>query len=260
MAGLIPESFIETLLERVDIVDVVHQRVPLQSAGHEFKACCPFHDEKTPSFYVSPQKQFYHCFGCGAHGTAIGFVMEHDGLEFPAAVEQLASEVGLEVPRTGSRPDDGRRERNEKLLSALTDAQTFFRNQLARHPTAQAYLADRGLDQATIDAFGIGLAPDAWSSLTDQLKAQGHREDELEAAGLSSRSRKGGLIDRFRHRIQFPIHDRRGRIVGFGGRDLGDQGPKYLNSAETPVFHKGRELYRLFQVRKGGLPEQLLVV
>ena len=260
MAGLIPESFIEGLLERVDIVDVIGQRVPLKPAGHEFKACCPFHDENTPSFYVSPQKQFYHCFGCGAHGTAIGFLMQHDGLEFPAAIEQLASEVGLEVPREAGGPNRENRQRNEKLYAALTDAQTFFRNRLKRSSSAQAYLQNRGLNQTTIDAFEIGLAPDAWSELTDHLLANNHREADLERAGLSSRSRKGSLIDRFRNRIQFPIHDRRGRVIGFGGRDLGDQGPKYLNSAETPVFHKGRELYRLFQVRKGGLPERLLVV
>lgn len=260
MSGLIPESFIETLLERVDIVDVVGQRVPLKPAGHEYKACCPFHDEKTPSFYVSPQKQFYHCFGCGAHGTAIGFVMQHDGLEFPAAIEQLAADVGLEVPRTGGGPNPEHRRQNEQLYAALTDAQTFFRNQLKRSAGAQRYLEQRGLNPQTIDEFEIGLAPDAWSGLSDHLIAHGHREVDLEKAGLSSRSRKGSLIDRFRNRIQFPIHDRRGRVIAFGGRDLGEQGPKYLNSAETPVFHKGRELYRLFQVRRGGLPDRLFVV
>jgi len=260
VAGLIPESFIETLLERVDIVDVVGQRVPLKPAGHEHKACCPFHDEKTPSFYVSPQKQFYHCFGCGAHGTAIGFIMQHDGLEFPAAIEQLASEVGMDVPRSAGGPDAGQHKKNESLYRALTDAQTFFRNQLRRSKPARDYLTSRGLNQDTIDEFEIGLAPDGWSHLTDHLLGNGHRDSDLEQAGLSSRSRQGNLIDRFRNRIQFPIHDRRGRVIGFGGRDLGDQGPKYLNSAETPVFHKGRELYRLFQVRRGGLPDQLLVV
>ena len=260
MAGLIPESFIESLLERVDIVDVVGQRVPLKPAGHEYKACCPFHDEKTPSFYVSPQKQFFHCFGCGAHGTAIGFVMQHDGLEFPAAIEQLAGEIGLEVPRAAGGPTAESRQQSERLYSALTDAQTFFRNQLKRSASARRYLERRGLNQQTIDEFEIGLAPDAWSALSDHLLANGHREADLEKAGLSGRNRNDGLIDRFRNRIQFPIHDRRGRVIAFGGRDLGERGPKYLNSAETPVFHKGRELYRLFQVRRGGLPERLLVV
>lgn len=261
MSGLIPESFIETLLERVDIADVVGQRVLLKPAGHEFKACCPFHDEKTPSFYVSPQKQFYHCFGCGAHGTAIGFVMQHDGLEFPAAIEELASMAGLEVPRTeGKAPDETQKREREALYAALDAARNFFRNALRRSDAARAYLEQRGIDDRTADEFGIGLAPDAWSTLTDRLLEQGFKPQTLEQAGLSSRARNDNLIDRFRNRIIFPIHDRRGRTIAFGGRALSDDGPKYLNSAESPVFHKGRELYRLFNVRKGGLPDRLLVV
>jgi DNA primase len=261
VAGLIPESFIEQLLERVDIADVVGQRVPLKPAGHEFKACCPFHDEKTPSFYVSPQKQFYHCFGCGAHGTAIGFVMAYDGLEFPAAVEELAAQVGLEVPRTGgSRPDDAHKRQREALYQALEAAQNFFRNRLRRDRGARDYLTERGLDDATVDEFGIGLAPDQWSALTDRLLSDGFRPEQLEQAGLSQRARNDNLIDRFRNRVMFPIQDRRGRVIAFGGRALGDDGPKYLNSAESPVFRKGRELYRLFNVRRGGLPERVLVV
>ena len=262
MSGLIPESFIETLLERIDIADVVGQRVPLKPAGHEFKACCPFHDEKTPSFYVSPQKQFYHCFGCGAHGTAIGFVMQYDGLEFPAAIEELASNAGLEVPRTEGTtgPDPAEKREREALYAALDAAQNFFRNRLRKSGAAGAYLEQRGFDDRTIDEFGIGLAPDEWSALTDRLLEQGFKPPALEQAGLSSRARNNNLIDRFRNRIMFPIHDRRGRVIAFGGRALGEDGPKYLNSAESPVFHKGRELYRLFNVRKGGLPERLLVV
>jgi DNA primase len=260
VSGLIPESFIETLLERVDIVDVVSQRVPLKPAGHEYKACCPFHDEKTPSFYVSPQKQFYHCFGCGAHGTSIGFVMQHDGLEFPAAIEELAGMVGLEVPRTGGSDPGVRKREQEPLLNALEAAQNFFRGQLKRDETARRYLAERGLDERTLDDFGVGRAPDAWSALVDRLIAQGHKATDLEKAGLAGKARNGNWIDKFRNRIMFPIRDRRGRVIAFGGRDLGDDGPKYLNSAETPVFHKGRELYRLFEVRRGGLPERLLVV
>ena len=262
MPGLIPESFIESLLERVDIGDVVGQRVPLKPAGHEFKACCPFHDEKTPSFYVSPQKQFYHCFGCGAHGTAIGFVMAYDGLEFPAAIEELAGQIGMEVPReAGSAgPDDAQKRKREALYQALDAAQNFFRNRLRGSDDAKAYLKQRGFDAATVNEFGVGLAPDEWSALTDRLLADGFQPEQLEQAGLSSRARNNNLIDRFRHRIMFPIHDRRGRVIAFGGRDLGEDGPKYLNSSESPVFHKGRELYRLFNVRKGGLPERLLVV
>ena len=261
MSGLIPESFIETLLERVDIADVVGQRVPLKPAGHEFKACCPFHDEKTPSFYVSPQKQFYHCFGCGAHGTAIGFVMQYDGLEFPAAIEELAAMVGLEVPRTeGKAPDEAHKRQREALYTALDAAQNFFRNGLRKSDGAREYLSGRGIDERTADEFGIGLAPDGWSALTDRLLEDGFKPETLEQAGLSSRARNNNLIDRFRNRIMFPIHDRRGRVIAFGGRALGEDGPKYLNSAESPVFHKGRELYRLFNVRRGGLPERLLVV
>jgi len=261
MAGLIPESFIEQLLERADIVSVVGSRVPLKPAGHEFKACCPFHDEKTPSFYVSPQKQFYHCFGCGAHGTAIGFVMQYDGLEFPLAVEQIAGEMGMEVPREGGRaPDDGQRREREALHSALEAAQNFFRAQLRQSTPAQQYLKGRGLDGRTAEEFGIGLAPESWSALSDRLLQREFTPDQLIRAGLSSRARNGNLVDRFRHRIMFPIQDRRGRVVAFGGRALGDDGPKYLNSAESPVFHKGRELYRLYNVRQGGLPERLLVV
>ncbi len=261
MPGLIPESFIESLLERVDIGDVVGQRVPLKPAGHEFKACCPFHDEKTPSFYVSPQKQFYHCFGCGAHGTAIGFVMQYDGLEFPAAVEELAGMVGMDVPReAGTAPDEAQKRRREALYQALDSAQNFFRNRLRNAESARSYLKQRGFDDETVNEFGVGLAPDEWSALTDRLLADGFKPEQLEQAGLSSRARNDNLIDRFRNRIMFPIHDRRGRVIAFGGRDLGADGPKYLNSAESPVFHKGRELYRLFNVRKGGLPERLLVV
>ena len=260
MSGLIPESFIESLLERVDIVDTISQRVPLKPAGHEFKACCPFHDEKTPSFYVSPQKQFYHCFGCGAHGTAVGFVMQYDGLEFPAAIEELAGQVGLEVPRTGGADPGMRKREQEPLFEALEAAQNFFRGQLRRDEAARAYLADRGLDERTIDEFGIGRAPDAWSMLVDRLIEQGHKAGDLETAGLAGKARNGNWIDKFRNRIMFPIRDRRGRVIAFGGRALGEDGPKYLNSAETPVFHKGRELYRLFEVRRGGLPDRLLVV
>ncbi|HKL54202.1 MAG TPA: CHC2 zinc finger domain-containing protein, partial [Wenzhouxiangellaceae bacterium] len=226
MSGLIPESFIETLLERIDIADVVGQRVPLKPAGHEFRACCPFHDEKTPSFYVSPQKQFYHCFGCGAHGTAIGFVMQYDGLEFPAAIEELASNAGLEVPRTEGTtgPDPAEKREREALYAALDAAQNFFRNRLRKSGAAGAYLEQRGFDDRTIDEFGIGLAPDEWSALTDRLLEQGFKPPALEQAGLSSRARNNNLIDRFRNRIMFPIHDRRGRVIAFGGRALGEDG------------------------------------
>jgi DNA primase len=257
VAGRIPEDFIESLLERTDIVEVVGSRVDLKPAGRgEHKALCPFHDEKTPSFTVSSDKQFYHCFGCGAHGTAIGFVMQYDGLEFPAAIEELAHAAGLEVPReAGQAPV----RKHDRLYQALSQAQTWFRRQLGHSDAAREYLKGRGFDKATVDEFGIGYAPDAWQALADFLINEGFRPQELEEAGLVTR-RDGRVTDKFRDRVMFPIHDRRGRVIAFGGRSLGERGPKYMNSPETPVFHKGRELYRLFQVRRGGLPPRVLVV
>ncbi|MFP4208339.1 MAG: DNA primase [Wenzhouxiangella sp.] len=257
MAGRIPEDFIESLLERVDIVDVVGSRVALKAAGRgEHKGLCPFHDEKTPSFTVSSAKQFYHCFGCGAHGTAIGFLMAHDGLEFPGAVEELAHIAGLEVPREAGQPAA---ERHDQVYAALASAQQWFRQQLGASPMARDYLKSRGFDKATVDEFGIGFAPDQWQGLIDALGRDGFGLTELEKAGLISRGEQRS-VDKFRNRVMFPIHDRRGRVIAFGGRALGDQGPKYMNSPETAVFHKGRELYRLYQVRRRGLPQRILVV
>ena len=257
MSGRIPEDFIESLLERIDIVDIISARVALKPAGRgEYKGLCPFHDEKTPSFTVSSAKQFYHCFGCGAHGTAVSFVMTYDGLEFPAAIEELAHTAGLEVPReAGLEP----RLRHDRLYEALTAAQAWFRRRLGASEAARAYLKARGFDKVTVDEFGIGYAPDAWQALGDELGRAGFSTAELERAGLVSNS-QGRVTDKFRDRVMFPIHDRRGRVIAFGGRALGDRGPKYMNSPETPVFHKGRELYRLYQVRRGGLPERILVV
>ncbi len=257
MAGRIPEDFIETLIERVDIVEVISSRVQLKRAGREYKALCPFHNENSPSFTVSPDKQFYHCFGCGAHGTAVGFLMEYDGLEFPAAIEELASMAGLEVPRQAGAPQA---ERNDGLYSALSAAADWFVRQLASSREAGQYLSGRGLDDKVIEEFGIGYAPEAWDSLHKYLTGQGIKPDAVEAAGLVARGERG-VYDKFRHRVMFPIHDRRGRVIGFGGRALSDRGPKYLNSPETPVFHKGKELYRLHQVRKArDRADHLLVV
>jgi len=258
LAGRIPDSFIDTLLERVDIVEVVGARLSLKATGRgEHKALCPFHNEKSPSFTVSGDKQFYHCFGCGAHGSAIGFLIEHDGLDFVTAIEELAQMVGLEVPREGGSAAPQRS--HEPLYQALSAAQTWFQANLHNHPPAMQYLQSRGFDQATLDEFGVGYAPDQWQALSDHLQASGHSDKVLEEAGLVSRSGQR-ISDRFRDRIIFPIHDRRGRVIAFGGRALTDRGPKYLNSPETPVFHKGRELYRLFQARRKGLPERILVV
>ena len=257
MPGRIPEAFIESLLERIDISDVVGARVELKSAGRgEYKALCPFHNEKSPSFTVSTDKQFYHCFGCGAHGTAVGFLMEYDGLEFPAAIEELARMAGLEVPHdSGGAPV----KRYDALYDALLAAQQWFRTQLGQSTAARAYLKDRGFDKATVDEFGIGYAPDEWQALTDHLRSSGFSPAQMEQAGLVN-LRNDRPVDKFRGRVMFPIHDRRGRVIAFGGRVIGDGQPKYMNSPETPVFHKGRELYRLYQVRRGGLPDSVLVV
>ncbi len=260
MAGKIPPEFIDNLLSRVDVVDVINQRVPLQRAGSEYKACCPFHDEKTPSFTVSPAKQFYHCFGCGAHGSAIGFLMEYDRLSFPEAVEELATSVGLELPREiafESGPD------NRPLYEILERAANWFANQLHEHPAAPeatGYLKERGLSGEIAATFRIGYAPPGWSNLLDSLGKTPQERELLQRAGLLSEGR-GKLYDRFRNRIVFPIRDSRGRVVGFGGRILGDDTPKYLNSPETPVFHKGRELYGLYEARQAlkKIPRMLVV-
>ena len=256
MAGRIPDSFIEELLGRVDIVEIIERRVPLKRAGREFQARCPFHDEKTPSFTVSPQKQFYHCFGCGAHGSAIGFLMNFEGLEFVDAVEDLAHHAGLEVPRETQRaapPSAG-------LYEILAAASAWYEAQLKKSPEAIEYLKQRGLSGEITKAFGIGFAPAGWDRLINQLGTDDKRLDQLKRTGMLSQG-KSGFYDKFRHRIMFPIHDRRGRVIGFGGRALDDDGPKYLNSPETELFHKGRELYGLYLARKSQAKmERLLVV
>ena len=250
----IPDSFIDTLLTRTDIVEVIEARVPLKRAGREYQARCPFHDERSPSFTVSPQKQFYHCFGCGAHGTALRFVMEYDRLEFRDAVEELAKRSGLEVPYEGGSRDAGReaaqREEGDALYAALEAAQRWYRARYAESEKARGYVARRGLDEAVVERFGIGYAPDAWDGLKSALGTSPSRLDALERAGLFSRSDNGRSYDKFRDRLMIPIRDRRGRVIAFGGRLLGDgDGPKYLNSPETALFHKGRELFALDQVR-----------
>lgn len=244
---MIPSDFIQTLLARVDIVEVVDRNVPLKKAGANYSACCPFHSEKTPSFTVSPSKQFYHCFGCGAHGTAIGFLMEFSGKSFPDAVDELARDVGLEVPRITSPAQDARREQSEDLFDLLLRAAKFYRAALKEAPEAIEYLRGRGLTGEIAVRFGIGYAPDDWQPLARVFSS--YADKALEVAGLVIGGDAGKRYDRFRHRIMFPIHDASGRVVGFGGRVLGDGEPKYLNSPETPAFAKGRELYGLFQAR-----------
>ncbi|HRJ52583.1 MAG TPA: DNA primase [Candidatus Thiothrix moscowensis] len=257
-AGRIPKEFIDQLLNRVDIVDVVGSRVPLKKAGREYMACCPFHNEKTPSFTVSPTKQFYHCFGCGVHGSAISFLMEYEHLEYVEAIEALARTVGVQVPREGADDAPKRKRSDGSLYHLLEDAAVWFQGQLKQTSTALEYLQQRGLSADIITRFGLGYAPAA-ISLGRQLAHYG--EEKLIASGMSIRNDAGRVYDRFRERVMFPIRDRRGRVIGFGGRIMGEGSPKYLNSPETEVFHKGAELYGLFEARQHTRKlERLLVV
>jgi DNA primase len=239
---MIPRDFIDTLLARVDVVDVIDRRVPLKKAGQNYQACCPFHSEKTPSFTVSPTKQFYHCFGCGAHGTALGFLMEYEHMSFPDAVAALAQDVGLPVPESGE-PD--RPKPPPALWDALEQAAQLYKQQLKQTPRAIDYLKRRGLTGSIAARYGIGYAPDG--SPLKQVFAD-YAADALAASGLVIDGDRG-RYDRFRDRIMFPIRNVKGQIIGFGGRVLDQGEPKYLNSPETPLFHKGSEIYGLFEAR-----------
>ena len=253
MSGRIPQAFIDDLLTRTDIVDVIDARVPLKKAGHEYKACCPFHSEKTPSFTVSQVKQFYHCFGCGAHGSAISFLMDYEHLEFVEAIEELAHMAGLEVPREAAT-ESASQSPTQPLYALLDEVSRYYRQQLRTHPQAARaveYLKRRGLTGDIAARFDIGFAPPGWDNLARALGGEAaSRAALLETGLLIERTDGSGVYDRFRDRIQFPIRDRRGRTVGFGGRVLGDDTPKYLNSPESSIFHKGRELYGLYGARK----------
>ena len=266
MAGLIPRSFVDDLLERVDIVEIIGQRVSLKKAGRTFKACCPFHDEKTPSFNVNPDKQFYHCFGCGAGGNVLSFLMDYESLDFPMAVESLAQHVGVDVPREENPQVQAKSRRAESLYDILLAATKFYQSALRQHKDRDrvvAYLRGRGLTGELARDFGIGFAPPGWDNLIQGLTANCKSDEEkarklqlMEKAGLVvPKEAKPGqssrqYYDRFRDRVMFPIRDARGRVIAFGGRVLGDEKPKYLNSPETDVFHKARELYGLFEARK----------
>ncbi|MEW5889924.1 MAG: DNA primase [Pseudomonadota bacterium] len=243
---MIPESFIQELLARVDIVDVVGRYVPLKKGGANYMACCPFHSEKTPSFTVSPSKQFYHCFGCGAHGTAIGFVMNYAGLGFVEAVAELAASVGMQVPQS-QRDDFKPRIDTTSLTEVMTRAARYYREQLKASDRAKDYLKARGLTGEVAARFGIGYAPDDWRPLAAAFPD--YQAKALVECGLVIEGDSGKRYDRFRDRIMFPILDARGNVIGFGGRVLGAGEPKYLNSPETPLFEKGRELYGLPQAR-----------
>ena len=247
MAGRIPKQFIDELIGRTDIVDLIGTRIQLKKAGREYKACCPFHDEKTPSFTVSQAKQFYHCFGCNAHGTALGFLMEYDRLEFVEAVETLAASMGMEVPReSGSAAP----RQDQDLYPLLADAEKFYCGRLKENDRAIAYLKKRGLSGETAARFGIGYAADAWDELLKELGTDSQARKRMVLAGLVIEKDHQKVYDRFRDRIMFPIRDSRGRCIGFGGRVLDKGEPKYLNSPETSLFHKGSELYGLYEARQ----------
>jgi DNA primase len=260
MAGRIPKSFIDELVARADIVEVVGARVTLKRAGSNYKGLCPFHGEKTPSFTVSPSKGFYHCFGCSAHGTAIGFLMAYDNLEFPEAVEALAEMMSLEVPRESTGAPE-RKDDNDELYALLREADQIYRAALRSSDKAIAYLKKRGVDGPTAGRFGIGYAPDAWDTVLKQLGTSDARIAKLTQAGLVVTNDSGRRYDRFRDRIMFPIRNApRGQIIGFGGRVLDSGEPKYLNSPETPIFRKGHELYGLYEARQNpGRPKQIIV-
>jgi len=256
---LIPKSFIQDLLNRLDIVDVVERYVPLKKAGANYVACCPFHNEKSPSFTVSQTKQFYHCFGCGAHGTAIGFVMEHAGMGYVDAIEDLARSAGLDVPHERAASDESHKIVSPDLYEVMMTAMRYYREQLKASQPAIDYLKRRGLSGEVAARFGIGYSPDGWQSLAAAfLNYQGN---ELEETGLVISGDNDKRYDRFRERIMFPIVNTRGNVIGFGGRILDKGEPKYLNSPETPLFEKGRELYGLFQSQKAiRAAEKVLVV
>ena len=256
MSARIPQTFIDELITRSDIVELIDGYVTLKKKGKEYMACCPFHNEKTPSFTVSPDKQFYHCFGCGAHGTALGFLMEYEHLEFVEAVETLAHQLGLEVPR-----DDTSIVKNDyqDLLIILEQANAYYQKMLRHHHAAVEYLKRRGLSGEVAAKFGLGFAPDGFDGLLNQFK-NAATEEQLIKTGLIKKNEKGNVYDRFRNRIVFPIKNRRGRVIGFGGRVLGDEVPKYLNSPETPVFHKSEALYGLYEARKAKETAQSILV
>ena len=265
MAGRIPDQFIDELLARTDLTDVVASRISLKKTGQNYSALCPFHNEKSPSFSLNPNKQFYYCFGCGAGGNAISFVMEHDHLDFVEAIEALAKDAGMEVPREQGAPD--RYEQNAELLKRLSESSQFYQQQLTQHPDkkkATDYLSkDRGLSGQIAKVFGLGYAPPGWDNLLKKIGTRAESQEQLLLGGMliEKKDQPGHYYDRFRDRIIFPIRDSRGRVIAFGGRAFGDEKPKYLNSPETPVFQKSQELYGLFEAKQNTpVLDQILVV
>jgi len=254
MAGRIPQSFINELIARVDIVDVIERRINLKKSGKNYSACCPFHNEKTPSFSVSPDKQFFHCFGCGVSGNALTFIMEYEGQEFVASIEDLAQSIGMEVQYeaySGANKEQFKIQDN--LFPLMTEASQYYQSQLKNNPLAKpaiAYLKNRGLSGEVAKKYGIGYAPEGWQNLADLKTESKDLTQDLVDTGMMIKNDKGHTYDRFRDRIMFPIRNRRGHVIGFGGRIIDTGEPKYLNSPETKLFHKGRELYGLYEMRK----------
>ncbi len=252
--GRIPQHFIDELIARADIVEIIGGRVQLKKAGREYKACCPFHNEKTPSFWVSPDKQFYHCFGCGKHGTVLGFLMDHDHMAFPEAVEELATRLGLEVPHEGG--DAGPKRAEEPLYDLMKQVAQYYVENLTRDARAKDYVARRGLIKETLERFQIGYAANSWNEVLRRFGGSEAARKALTDTGLIIERERGQVrdgerhYDRFRDRLMFPIRDARGRVIAFGGRIIDQGEPKYLNSPETVLFHKGRELYGLFETRR----------
>ncbi|MCW9711072.1 DNA primase [Avibacterium sp. 21-586] len=267
MAGHIPRSFIDDILAKTDIIELINSRVKLKKAGREYQACCPFHHEKTPSFTVSPKKQFYHCFGCHAHGNAISFLMEYEKLEFIEAVEELANHLGLEIPYEKSPhfESKGKQQANYRtkkdLYQLMQEIAAFYHQQLSHNIPAQSYVQKRGLSTDVIERFQIGFSPNQFNGVLNQFGRSQEERQKLFDVGMLSRNEKQDVYDRFRNRLMFPIRDRRGRTIAFGGRVLGDEKPKYLNSPESMTYHKGNELYGLFEaLQVNDSPEMLLVV
>ena len=254
---MIPQSFIQDLLARVDIVEVIERYLPLKKGGANYFACCPFHGEKSASFSVSPTKQFYHCFGCGVHGSAISFLMEYSGLGFVDAVKELAATVGMDVPEDDFTPNRDRA-REQSLTELMAQAARFYKDQLKRSPVAIDYLKGRGLTGEIAARYGLGYAPEGWQAL--QAAFADYSAPQLLECGLVIENEQGRRYDRFRERITFPIQDQRGNVIGFGGRVLGKGEPKYLNSPETPLFEKGRELYGLVQARQSIRDQECVLV
>jgi DNA primase len=264
MAGRIPRVFINDLIARTDIIDLIDVRVKLKKQGKNYHACCPFHNEKTPSFTVNGEKQFYHCFGCGAHGNALDFLMNYDKLDFVESVEELATMHNLEIPyEAGNGPTQIERHQRQTLYQLMTGLNEFYQQslKLQQADKASQYLSARGLSAEVISRFAIGYAPAGWDNVLKRFGGDTENRQLLTDAGMLVTNDQGRCYDRFRERVMFPIRDKRGRVIGFGGRVLGDTQPKYLNSPETEIFHKGRQLYGLYEAQQSQPePARLLVV